>query len=136
MQKNRNKKRYKPLRTEQIEKVSGEIILSDKDRITYIYKLNSRRKMIEITSVSYVSLIKNEWVTIVYYDNDPSHNVNLHVHITNSFQDRNDAPTWRNVRQRGTVRRLHTWAVEDLKGKYEAYKRNFLRRSGFSENDI
>ncbi len=89
--------------------------------------------MMEISTVSYNSLIKGEWITIVRYDNDPSHNVRLHAHITNSFQDRSDAISWENVRQRGTVRRLHTWAVEDLKNKYETYKKKFLKRSGIKK---
>ncbi len=116
--------------------VENEIPLSDRDRIIYIYMLNTRRKMVEIINVSYVSLIKREWVTIVRYDNDSSHNAKLHVHITNSFRDRNDAPSWVNVRQKGTVRRLHTWAVEDLKNNYEQYKKKFLKRSEFKYEDI
>ncbi|MEK7559493.1 MAG: hypothetical protein AAB521_04265 [Patescibacteria group bacterium] len=28
------------------------------------------------------------------------------------------------MRQKGTVRRLNTWAVEDLKNNYTAYKEN------------
>lgn len=114
----------------------NEIPLTENDRIIYIYKLNKIRKMIEITTVSYVSLIKGEWITIVRYDNDPSHNVKLHVHITNSYQNRDDAPSWVNVRQKGSVRRLHTWAVEDLKNKFESYKKKFLKRSGFKDEDI
>lgn len=122
--------------SEDLTPVEREIPLSEKDRIIYIYKLSEARKMMEIATVSYVSLIKGEWVTIVRYDNDPSHDVKLHVHITNSFQDRNDVPSWANVRQKGTVRRLHTWAVEDLKNNYEVYKKKFLKRSGLKNEDI
>jgi hypothetical protein len=122
-------RKYKYKKKDSLKSIKNEIIITETDRIVYAYKQDSRRKMIEITTVAYTSLIKNEWITIVYYDNDKSHSVKLHVHITDSFYDRNDAPTSQNVRQKGTVRRLHTWAVEDLKNNWNIYKDKFLKRS-------
>ena len=122
--------------TEKPVKSEAEIYLGDSDKIVYINKKLKSRKMVEVTTVAYVSLIKGDWITLIYYDNEPSHGVNLHVHITDNFDDRNDAATATGVRQKGTVHRLHTWAVENLKDNWIYYKRAFLRRSKLRISDI
>lgn len=126
----------KKILEEQFTKTEAEIFLGETDKIVYINKLLKTRKMVEITTVAYVSLIKGEWITLVYYDNEPSHGVNLHVHITDNYIDRNNAATTDGVRQRGSVRRLHTWAVENLKNNWVFYKHAFLRRSKLKISDV
>lgn len=130
-----NKYHKKILEKQFIERKT-EIFFGETDKIVYINKLLKTRKMVEITTVAYVALIKGKWITLVYYDNEPSHEVNLHVHITDNFSDRNDAATTDGVRQKGSVRRLHTWAVEDLKNNWIYYKRAFLKRSKLRMSDI
>ncbi len=130
-----NKYPKRELREEPV-KSEAEIYLGESDKIVYVNKKLKTKKMVEITTVAYSSLIKGEWITLVYYDNDPSHEVNLHVHITDNFADRSDAATTAGVRQRGTVHRLHTWAVENLKDNWIYYKRAFLRRSKLRMSDI
>lgn len=120
----------------QFTQSEAEIYLGETDKIVYVNKLLKTRRMVEITTVAYSSLIKGEWITIVYYDNEPSHGVSLHVHITDNFTDRKDASTTDGVRQRGTVRRLHTWAVENLKNNWIYFKRAFLKRSKLRASEI
>lgn len=120
----------------QFTQSEAEIYLGETDKIVYVNKLLKTRRMVEITTVAYASLIKGEWITIVYYDNEPSHGVNLHVHITDNITDRNNAATTDGVRQKGTVRRLHTWAVENLKNNWIYFKRAFLKRSKLRVSEI
>lgn len=113
-----------------------ELYMTSSDRIANTYMIDSKGVKREITTVSYECLIKGEWVTIVYYDNDESHNDKLHVHFKVSLQNQEyEAPQSKSVRQRGTVRRLNTWAVEDLKSHYIEYRRKFFKRSNLNEMD-
>lgn len=106
------------------------------DRIVNTYMIDAKGTKREITSISYEYLVNGEWTTILYYDNDKSHNDRLHVHHKVSYQNQDyEAPRSENVRQKGTVRRLNTWAVEDLKSNYISYKRKFFKRSKFSKLD-
>ncbi len=130
----RNK--YNPKKDNALVKKQHEFNMTLTDRIINTYKIDSRNVKREITSVSYECLIKGKWVTIVYYDNDESHNDRLHVHFKISYQNQEyDAPQSKYVRQKGTVRRLNTWAVEDLKNNYAIYKRKFFKRSNLDELD-
>lgn len=130
-----NKYHKKTLEKQFVER-DAEIFLGETDKIVYVHKLLKTREMVEITTVAYASLIKNEWITLVYYDNEPSHGANLHVYITDNFTDRNDAATTDGVRQKGSVHKLHTWAVENLKNSWIYYKRAFLKRSKLRMSDI
>lgn len=106
------------------------------DRVINTYKIDLKGTKREIASVSYECLIKGDWVTILYYDNDSSHDDKLHVHFKISYQNQEyEAPRSQYVRQRGTVRRLNTWAVEDLKNNYISYKAKFFTRSKISDID-
>lgn len=129
-------KYHKKIPEKQFIETETEIFLGETDKIVYVNKLLKTRRMVGITTVAYASLIKKKWITLVYYDNEPSHGVNLHVHITDNFTDRNDAATTDGVRQKGSVRRLHTWAVENLKNNWIYYKRAFLKRSKLRITDI
>lgn len=131
-----NKYPKKKISKEQFIKTEAEIFLGETDKIVYVNKRLNTRKMVEVTTVAYTSLIKGEWITLVYYDNEPSHGVSLHVHITDNCNDRNDAATTDSVRQKGSIHRLHTWAVENLKNNWIFYKRAFLKRSKLKISDI
>ncbi|MEK7502585.1 MAG: hypothetical protein AAB609_03590 [Patescibacteria group bacterium] len=129
----RNK--YKPKKDNPLVKKQHEFNITPTDRVINTYMIDSK-KLREITSISYECLINGEWVTIVYYDNDKSHSDRLHVHFKISYQNQEyEAPQSKNVRQKGTARRLNTWAVEDLKNNYIIYKRKFFKRSNLDELD-
>ena len=128
----RNK--YKPRKDIPLVKKQHELYMTPTDRAVNTYMVDAKGVKREITSVSYECLIKGRWVTIVYYDNDESHDDRLHAHFKISIQNPEyEVPQSKNVRQKGTVRRLNTWAVEDLKNNYLTYKRKFLKRSSLDE---
>lgn len=128
--------KYVSRKSKPLIKKQHELYLTPTDRIVNTYMIDSKGIKREITSVSYDYLIKDDWATIVYYDNDESHDDRLHVHFKISYQKQDyEAPQQKYVRQKGTVRRLNTWAVEDLKNNYIHYKRKFLKRSNLSELD-
>ena len=130
------KNKYKPKKEIPLVKKQHDLYLTPTDRVVNTYMIDSRKIKREITSVSCECLIKGEWVTIVYYDNDESHNDRLHVHFKVSYKNQEyETPQSKNVRQKGTVRRLNTWAVEDLKDNYIIYKRKFFKRSNLNELD-
>lgn len=127
------KNKYKPRDDNPLVKKQHELYMTSTDRISNTYMVDATGIKREITSVSYECLINGEWVTIVYYDNDESHDDRLHVHFKVSYQNQEyDAPQSKYVRQRGTIRRLNTWAVDDLKNNYMIYKRKFLKRSSLN----
>ena len=130
----RNK--YKSKKDNPLVKKQHELYMTASDRIANTYMIDSKGVKREVTRVSYECLIEEEWVTIVYYDNDESHDDRLHVHFKISIQNPEyEAPQSKNVRQKGTVRRLNTWAVEDLKNNYAIYKIKFFKRSNLNELD-
>ena len=110
-----------------LEKNEESFPLTEVDRLTKIYKLDQSGEISEITCVSLEIRIKEEWVTIVYYDS--FHNGLLHRHVTLSMTDRSDSPTTEGVRKNGTQRELLTWAIKDIVQNYFYYKRRFFKRS-------
>ena len=103
-----------------------EIILTHEDRITYLYKRGPNREIIEVTNVSYEILINEEWTTIIRYDS--SHG-ELHRHKKVSLEDDRDTPTTIGVKKKGSHGNWLTWAIADIKSRFEDYKRGFLKRS-------
>ncbi len=108
-----------------------EMQLGEEDKIISVHKHDNSREIHEVTSVSYSVKIREEWVTIVYYDS--YHDQVLHRHTTNSYQDRSDVVTTDGVRRRGSQRKLLTWANKDLRENYVVYKEKFLKRSKIVE---
>jgi hypothetical protein len=122
----------RPLLIKKEKVLQREILLTEKDRINYIYKRDSLGKVIEVTNVSYDINIRDEWVTIVRYDS--SHGI-LHVHRKISFTDPRDTPSTLGVKRKGDHTKWLTWAISDIKSKFEDYKRGFLKRSNLRDID-
>jgi len=119
-----------------LKKCDGEIYLTEIDRLNYVYKINpaKNRKVEEIVSVSFSTKIKEEWITVIYYDS--THDGILHRHITVSIDNNNaDIPTTDGVRQKGSQHRLLTWAMRDLLVNYLSYKNKFFKRSKITFKD-
>lgn len=106
--------------------IPQEIFLTHEDRITYLYKRNSNKEITEVTNVSYEIFIDDEWITIVRYDS--SHG-ELHCHRRVSLEDPQDTPTTLGVKKKGSHNNWLTWAINDIKERFEDYKRGFLKRS-------
>ena len=116
-------------RVEVLQEIKAEIRLTEEDRIGYIYKINAKRTVREITCVSYEVLFNNKWETIVYYDS--THGGTLHRHVRASINDTSDSPSTEQVRNKGTLHRRLTWCVEDIQNNFIFYKRRFMKRSKF-----
>lgn len=97
------------------------------NRVTHIWKTDSKGTTSEVTCVSLDIKINNEWETIVYYDSH--HEGKLHRHTRISYLDRADITDWYGVKSKGSQQNLLTWSIEDLKHKYLYYKKQFLKRN-------
>lgn len=132
--KGQSKGKYEKLKNRDTGKIyKNSILLTENNKINYIYKQSLTGKVIEVTNVSLDIYLKKKWVTILRFDNYHGY---MHRHIRVSIQDSSDTATVLNVRQRGTYRRLLRWAIDDIKDRYLVYKRKFLERSGYSKSDI
>lgn len=106
--------------------VKQSFALSENNKLIYIYKKFKTGKIVEITSVGLNIRVKRNWITILYYDSAHGY---LHRHERISI-DRDDYVDTRvNVRQKGTVRRLLRWSIDDIKKNYLYYKKRFIQRN-------
>lgn len=110
-----------------------EISLTSSDKITYSYKRDKNRTIVEVTNVSYEIKIKENWITIVRYDSSHGY---LHRHMLISILNQSDTPTTFGVRKKGTHDIWLTWAINDIKKRFEEYKKGFLKRSELKSIDI
>lgn len=127
-----------PVKREKLTKESDKLInhnfsLSETERIRYVYSLNKQNRITNIVSVVYDLLIKEEWVTVIYYDSEHG---SLHRHETISFEDRSDIVTEENVKKKGTKKMLLTWAIKDIQTRYIYYKKLFLKRSNLNIDNL
>lgn len=99
--------------------------LSQNNRLTYVYKTNEKRNIIEITNVSLEIKIGKKWTTIIRFDNAHGR---LHRHIYFSPENNTDVVDYINVKQKGSQKELLCWAIDDLKKNYINYKKKYLKR--------
>lgn len=104
----------------------GEIFISENNRITYIYEENNERRIIEIVNVSFEIQYKNKWITIVRYDN---HHGYMHRHKMITLDTESEIVEKTGVRQKGTHKRVLSWAITDIKSNYIFYKRKIIART-------
>lgn len=134
------KKYLIPVKTnKQVRKVVGKIHrhgypLTETDQINYEYsyidrktKGKKKRKILEITCVSYEILIGEDWKTIVYYDD--SHDGLMHKHVMISIDDKKGEVSDENIKQKGGRKQLMGWAIKELTKNSDNYKRHFLKRN-------
>src|SRR3989338_1998403 len=62
--------------------------ITDSDRITWIYTIDTAGEICEVTCVGYQIEVGKEWVTVVYFDN--THDKLLHRHIYISLDEYTD----------------------------------------------
>lgn len=110
-----------------IHEIRHKYLLTETDRISYIYQINLQNVVVEVTCVSYDILLKNQWVTLIYYDN--YHGGILHRHVSLNLENNVDVPNIYGVKQKGTPRDLLTWANRDLRLNYQNYRAGFVRRN-------
>lgn len=115
------------------QQIDHDFALSETERIRYIYTRNFRNKITNIVSVTYDIFIKNEWVTVIYYDSEHGF---LHRHETISFQNRNDVAIEENVKKKGTKEDWLTWSIKDTVKRHNYYKTLFLKRSNLNIDNL
>jgi hypothetical protein len=120
-------------RKENYHEIKHTYNLTDVDRITYIYQLDSKSRIIEITCVSYDLCVNNQWHTLVYYDN--YHGGILHRHTKLSLEKNIDIPNVYGVKKKGTSKELLSWANNDLRKNYLNYRKGFIRKNKKYLND-
>lgn len=102
------------------------IQLSETDRITYMYGIDSRGNILEVT-VSYDIKLESGWETVKLYDNthDSSY-LHRHTKIAPGIED--DIVSTVGVKKKGTPRNWLTWCIDDIKARYSLYKKSYLER--------
>lgn len=108
-------------------------LLTDSDRLTYVYCINSKNKITEVINVSYELLINKKWITIVRFDSSHGY---LHRHMRISLNDPNTTTDNINVIKKGNPSMWLTWAIKFTNKSYYDYKLGFCKRSKISIIDI
>lgn len=127
----KKKKRYKKQKNDKTTKQVEEI-LSETDRLTYIYKQNKKREIIEATNVSYELLIKSKWYTVTRFDDKHGY---LHQHTLLSTKSQIDIaePNTDQVIKKGSHKKWLGWAIKHIRNNFWRYRQAFLRRSEITE---
>jgi len=128
--KKRRKNKYKPSIKELTK--SKEIIITENDKIIYVYKQNDSYEYIEVTNVSYIAKIDDEWIPLVRYDSTHGY---LHRHTRVLFSDKREATDTEDVIKEGSHHVWLTWALKDLISRFTEYRRLFMKRSGMVDNN-
>lgn len=102
------------------------IQLSESDRITYMYGIDSKGNILEVT-VSYDIKLKSDWETVKLYDNthDSSY---LHRHTKIAPGVEEDIVSTVGVKKKGTPHNWLTWCIDDIKARYYFYKKSYMNR--------
>lgn len=108
-------------------------LLTENDRLTYIYSVDSQREIAEVVNVSYELLINNKWITIVRFDSNHGY---LHRHMRISLHDPNTIVDSTNIIKKGNPANWLSWAIKFTNKNYYQYKVGFCRRSKIRIIDI
>jgi len=117
----------KPQIKEALITVRDSFSLTETDRVTWIYKKNKQNTIKEVTCVSYDILIRDNWLTIIYYDS--YHGGILHRHMRITIDEASDIVSEIGVKKKGSPNRLLTWAMKELRDRYYEYRRNFIKKN-------
>lgn len=101
--------------------------LSENNRLTYIYDYSNKRQCMEIVCVSLEIRIKDEWETILRYDNH--HDGILHRHTLIAYKNTANIVDYNGTKRKGNFTKLLSWAIKDIQNNYLIYKRKFLNRN-------
>jgi hypothetical protein len=113
--------------------ISREIPLTETDRITYVYARDKTTDDIrEVTNVSYEAWIERNWLTILRYDSSHGY---LHQHTRFSLTEQKEFINKEHILQDGSHQEWLTWAIENIKTNFLAYRRAFFNRSDLYETE-
>jgi hypothetical protein len=105
--------------------ITKEIIITEEDKIIYVYEIDHKRHCTKVVNVSYQTFIDGKWISIIRFDSEHG---KMHCHKKPSLY-KEEFTTTVGVIQRGNPHKWLTWAIEDTKDRYLDYKRSFLKRS-------
>lgn len=117
----------KTRKVEKLQEKRREYTITENDRISYLYKINSDGVIKEVTCASFDLLLGENWTTIVYYDS--YHSGMLHRHLLIDLEKKIEDVGSLNVRSKGTLKSRLTWAIHDLTYNYDNYKKGFMKRN-------
>jgi hypothetical protein len=129
----RYKTGYKKRLSPATRTISREIPLTKTDRITYVYgRDKTTDAILEVTNVSYEVWIEKGWLTILRYDSTHGY---LHQHARFSLTVEKEFITQEYVLKTGNHQEWLTFAIEDIKTNFLAYRQAFFNRSNISDSD-
>lgn len=106
--------------------ISNSFLLTENDRLIYIFQIDDQGKVTEVINVSYDILVENGWVTIIRYDSEHGY---LHRHSRISLTNPEEIETTLGVKKKGVPHTWLTWAIDDVKSRYLDYKKKFIGKS-------
>lgn len=113
--------------------ISREIPLTKTDRITYVYARDTTTDVIrEVINVSYEAWVEKSWLTILRYDSAHGY---LHQHTRFSLTREKEFISKEHILQQASPQEWLTWAIEDIKTNFLAYRSAFFNRSDLYERE-
>lgn len=106
------------------------ISISENNQIRYVYKVNQKSELIEVTCVSFEIRVQSQWHTILYYDN--IHDGKLHRHIYpdyDSIIDDSDFIEYLDFKKVKSQKSQLEWAITEIKENYHISKREFIKKT-------
>lgn len=134
MSKKHRRKKYCSKRKHDSDKHISQFALSENNRLTYVYMTDSRKIMTKIVCVSLEIKAQEDWITIIYFDNN--HGGTLHRHTRIAFNDEADITDFNNIKRKGHQSELLRWAINDIKNNFIIYKIKFIKRNKPILNNI
>ncbi|HVZ11661.1 MAG TPA: hypothetical protein VG965_01400 [Patescibacteria group bacterium] len=121
--------KYVPKPTEETE--TKEIIITDSDKILYIFKRDKAGKYTEVVNVSFIARINEEWIPVVRYDSTHGY---LHRHKRILIKNELETTDTNGVKKKGGHHTWLTWALNDLRKNFGEYRRLIFKRSKMIDN--
>jgi hypothetical protein len=119
--------------TKTIRTISREIPLTDTDRITYVYVKDKTSDVIQkVINVSYEAWVEKSWLTILRYDSTHGY---LHQHTRFSLIQEKEFISKEHILQLGSHQDWLTWAIENIKINFMAYRQAFFKRSNLDKSE-
>lgn len=108
-------------------------VLSETDKLVVVHKYvrdKNGLKILEITTVAFVTDVNGEEFTVIYYDN--FHDGVLHMHRRQSVQSSSESiiPVLR--KELNQKKQLH-WAINEVRNRWYYFKHSFIKRSNLLE---
>lgn len=119
-------KRFKPIKKEVKCSKANEIIISNEDRIIYIFEYDDNHNTTKVVDVSYEIFINNTWITLVRFDSEHGY---LHGHLRMFLNNNSFTRFTAGVKKKGDPGDWLTWSIDHLKNNFKKYRKSFLKNN-------